>query len=100
MDLFGLVNVLSLARNRYTLVIVDEYSRYIWVYCLQTKDEALEMIINFVKKMEVLNDTRVKDIRNDQGTKFKNSTLISFFEEKKGVTKLFSSKNTTTKWNF
>ena len=58
MDLFGLVNVLSLVRKRYTLVIVDEFSRYTEVYFLQTKDEALEMIINFVKKMEFLNDTR------------------------------------------
>ena len=65
MDLFGPVNVSSLARKRYTLVIVDEYSRYTWVLFLQSKNEAPEIIINFVKKMEVLNDTKVKEIQSD-----------------------------------
>ena len=51
MDLFGPVNVMSLGRKRYTLVIVDEYSRYTWVHFLQTKDETPEMIISFIKKM-------------------------------------------------
>ena len=38
MDLFGPVNVLSLSRKRYALVMVDDFSRYTWVEFLSTKD--------------------------------------------------------------
>ena len=72
MDLFGLVNIMSLGRKRYTLVIVDEYSRFTWVHFVKTKDEAPDVIICFIKKMEVLNNTKVKAIRSDHGTQFSN----------------------------
>ena len=40
MDLFGPVNVMSISRKRYALVMVDDYSKYTWVLLLQSKDEA------------------------------------------------------------
>ena len=93
MDLFGPVNVMSLGRKRYTLVIVDEYLRFIWVHFLKTKDEAPKIIICFIKKMEVLNNAKVKAIRSDHGTEFKKSTLSNFFDET-GVSQNFSSVRT------
>ena len=39
-DLFGPVNVLSLSRKKYALVMVDDFSKYTWVLFLQSKDEA------------------------------------------------------------
>ncbi|KAJ9545288.1 hypothetical protein OSB04_024995 [Centaurea solstitialis] len=56
MDLFGPVNVQSIAGKKYTLVIVDEYSRYTWVFFLRSKSDAPEEIILFVRKMERLNN--------------------------------------------
>ncbi|GKA96115.1 retrovirus-related pol polyprotein from transposon TNT 1-94 [Tanacetum coccineum] len=40
MDLFGLSVVQSYGGNRYTLVIVDDYSRYTWTRFLKDKTEA------------------------------------------------------------
>nr|GEZ52513.1 retrovirus-related Pol polyprotein from transposon TNT 1-94 [Tanacetum cinerariifolium] len=37
--------------KRYVLVIVDDYSRYTWVYFLRSKDEAPEVIIKFQKRI-------------------------------------------------
>jgi len=34
LDLFGPVNVMSINKKRYALVIVDEYTRFTWVYLL------------------------------------------------------------------
>lgn len=48
MDLFGPVNVQSLARKRYALVMVDDYSRYTWEKFLETKDEAAQEIIDHI----------------------------------------------------
>ncbi|KAI3692626.1 hypothetical protein L6452_32446 [Arctium lappa] len=39
MDLFGPTNVMSIGKKSYYLVIVDDYSRFTWVYFLRTKDE-------------------------------------------------------------
>ena len=39
LDLFGPVNVMSIGKKRYTLVIVDEFSRFTWVYFIHRKDE-------------------------------------------------------------
>ncbi|KAJ9550966.1 hypothetical protein OSB04_015011 [Centaurea solstitialis] len=93
MDLFGPVNVQSIAGKKYTLVIVDEYSRYTWVFFLRSKSDAPEEIILFVRKMEKLNNLSVRSIRSDHGTEFKNSTLETFFD-RKGISQNFSSVRT------
>ncbi|KAJ9561416.1 hypothetical protein OSB04_006576 [Centaurea solstitialis] len=93
MDLFGPVNVQSIAGKKYTLVIVDEYSRYTWVFFLRSKSDAPKEIILFVRKMERLNNLTVRSIRSDHGTEFKNSTLETFFEQK-GISQNFSSVRT------
>ncbi|GJR93145.1 retrovirus-related pol polyprotein from transposon TNT 1-94 [Tanacetum coccineum] len=49
MDLCGPMRVESINGKKYILVIVDDYSRYTWVYFLRTKDEAPDMIIKFRK---------------------------------------------------
>ncbi|KAJ9544522.1 hypothetical protein OSB04_024229 [Centaurea solstitialis] len=93
MDLFGPVNVQSIAGKKYTLVIIDEYSRYTWVFFLRSKSDTPEEIILFVRKMERLNNLTVRSIRSDHGTEFKNSTLETFFDQK-GISQNFSSVRT------
>ncbi|KAJ9552883.1 hypothetical protein OSB04_016928 [Centaurea solstitialis] len=93
MDLFGPVNVQSIAGKKYTPVIVDEYSRYTWVFFFRSKSDAPEEIILFVRKMERLNNLTVRSIRSDHGTEFKNSTLETFFDQK-GISQNFSSVRT------
>ncbi|KAJ9545567.1 hypothetical protein OSB04_025274 [Centaurea solstitialis] len=93
MDLFGPANVQSIAGKKYTLVIVDEYSRYTWVFFLRSKSDAPEEIILFVRKMERLNNLTVRSIRSVHGTEFKNSTLETFFDQK-GISQNFSSVRT------
>ncbi|GJR28638.1 MAK10-like protein [Tanacetum coccineum] len=52
MDLCGPVRVESINGKKYILVIVDDYSRYTWVYFLRTKDEAPDMIIDFINQVQ------------------------------------------------
>ncbi|GJS49938.1 retrovirus-related pol polyprotein from transposon TNT 1-94 [Tanacetum coccineum] len=51
MDLCGPMRVASIIGKKYILVIVDDYSRYTWVYFLCTKDEAPDMIIDFINQV-------------------------------------------------
>ncbi|GJY73692.1 retrovirus-related pol polyprotein from transposon TNT 1-94 [Tanacetum coccineum] len=46
MDLCGSIRVESINEKKYILVIVDDYSRFIWVRFLRSKDEAPDAIIN------------------------------------------------------
>ncbi|GJS53349.1 retrovirus-related pol polyprotein from transposon TNT 1-94 [Tanacetum coccineum] len=93
MDLFGPISPMSINHEKYTLVIVDEYSRYTWVYFLRKKSQAPEMIMSFIRMVENQNDVKVKQIRTDNGTEFRNHELESFCDEK-GISQNFSSPYT------
>ncbi|GJQ93065.1 retrovirus-related pol polyprotein from transposon TNT 1-94 [Tanacetum coccineum] len=52
MNLCGPMRVESINDKKYILVIVDDYSRYMWIYFLRTKDKAPDMIINFINQVQ------------------------------------------------
>nr|GEZ86207.1 Gag-Pol polyprotein [Tanacetum cinerariifolium] len=54
MDLCGPMRIHSINGKRYVLVIVDDYSRYMWVHFLRSKDEAPEVIKTFLNRITVL----------------------------------------------
>nr|GEW64942.1 hypothetical protein [Tanacetum cinerariifolium] len=79
MDLCGPMRVVSINGKRYVLVIVDDYSRYTWVHFLRTKDEMLDVINNFLKKIYVRLQAPVIIVCIDNGTEFKNHVLKEYF---------------------
>ena len=93
MDLFGPVNIMSIAKKKYCLVIVDDFTRFTWTFFLHSKDEASQIIINHIKVVDNGTKWRVKKIRSDNGTEFKNSTMKNFCDEK-GITHTFSAPRT------
>nr|GEZ95595.1 hypothetical protein [Tanacetum cinerariifolium] len=52
MDLCGPMRVASINGKRYVLVIVDDYSRYIWTHFLRSKDETPEVLIDFLRLVQ------------------------------------------------
>ncbi|GKF92910.1 retrovirus-related pol polyprotein from transposon TNT 1-94, partial [Tanacetum coccineum] len=70
-----------------------KYSRYTWVFYLKKKSDATDCIMSFIKKMENLNEVKVKQLRSDNGTKFRNHTLEEFCDSK-GISQNFSSPYT------
>nr|GEU90168.1 retrovirus-related Pol polyprotein from transposon TNT 1-94 [Tanacetum cinerariifolium] len=80
MDLCGPMRIASINGKRYVLVIVDDYSCYTWVHFLRSKDEALEVIIKFLKRITILLQSPVIIIRTDNGTEFKNQMLKEYFD--------------------
>ncbi|GJZ97122.1 retrovirus-related pol polyprotein from transposon TNT 1-94 [Tanacetum coccineum] len=79
MDLCGPMRVASINGKKYILVIVDDYSRYTWVYFLRTKDEAPDMIINIINQVQRNLKAQILKIRTDNGIEFKNEKLWSFY---------------------
>ncbi|GJW76347.1 retrovirus-related pol polyprotein from transposon TNT 1-94 [Tanacetum coccineum] len=81
MDLCGPMRVASVNGKKYILIIVDDYSRFTWVKCLWSKDEAPDFIIKFLKMIQVWLKVPVRQIRTDNGTEFVNQTLREYYEK-------------------
>ncbi|GJW11643.1 putative ribonuclease H-like domain-containing protein [Tanacetum coccineum] len=93
MDLFGPINVKSLMKKSYCLVVTDDFSRFSWVFFLATKDETSRILKTFITEIENQLDHKVKVIRCDNGTEFKNSVMNQFCEMK-GIKREFSVART------
>jgi transposase InsO family protein len=92
-DLFGLIAYISIGGSKYFLVIVDDYSRFTWVFFLQEKSQTQETLKGFLRQAQNEFRLRIKKIRSDNGTEFKNSQIEGFLEDE-GIKHEFSSPYT------
>ena len=72
------MNVLSMGGKSYGFVIVDDYSRFTWVYFHAHKDEALLTFIRHCKKVQNEKGRTLINVRSDHGGEFKNHGFESF----------------------
>ncbi|GJS67268.1 putative ribonuclease H-like domain-containing protein [Tanacetum coccineum] len=77
----------------YCLVVTDDYSRFTWVFFLATKDETSGILKSFITGIGNLVDHKVKMIRCDNGTEFKNREINQFCKMK-GILRQFSVART------
>ncbi|KAD2805405.1 hypothetical protein E3N88_38782 [Mikania micrantha] len=89
MDLFGPVQIMSMAKKKYCLVIVDDYSKFVWTFFLHSKSEVAKAIINFVLYAEKQYSLSIKCVRSDNGTEFRNHLLDEFYQSK-GIQRQYS----------
>ncbi|GKA57688.1 retrovirus-related pol polyprotein from transposon TNT 1-94 [Tanacetum coccineum] len=80
MDLCGPMRVQTINGKKYILVIVDDFSRFTWVKFLRSKDETPEVVIKFLKQIQVGLNKTVRYIRTDNGTEFVNKDLTEYYE--------------------
>nr|GEW83611.1 putative ribonuclease H-like domain-containing protein [Tanacetum cinerariifolium] len=76
MDLFGPTSVRSINHKTYCLVITNGFSRFSWVYFLKSKDETTPILKDFIRQAVNQFNHKVKTIRSDNETEFKNNKLI------------------------
>ncbi|GJS23406.1 putative ribonuclease H-like domain-containing protein, partial [Tanacetum coccineum] len=93
MDLFGPTSVRSINHKTYCLVVTDDYSRFSWVFFLATKDETSGILKTFITGIENQINHKVKIIRCDNGTEFKNNDMNQFCGMK-GIKREFSVART------
>jgi hypothetical protein len=75
MDLFGLTSYKSIGGNLYCLVIVDDYSHYIWTLFLGDKSETPEIFKTFVRGDQREYNSLIVKIRSDNGSEFNNMNI-------------------------
>ncbi|GKB93902.1 putative ribonuclease H-like domain-containing protein [Tanacetum coccineum] len=90
MDLFGPTSVKSINHASYCLVITDDCTRFSWVFFLASKDKTSGILQNFIRQTENQLSHRVKIIRLDNGTEFKNRDMLEFCGNK-GIKQVYSN---------
>nr|GEV94455.1 putative ribonuclease H-like domain-containing protein [Tanacetum cinerariifolium] len=93
MNLFGPTFIKSLNKKSYYLVVTYDYSRLTWVFFLATKDETSPILKTFITGLENQLSLKVKVIRIDNGTEFKNNDLNQFCGMK-GIKREYSVSRT------
>ncbi|GJS18848.1 putative ribonuclease H-like domain-containing protein [Tanacetum coccineum] len=93
MDLFGPTSVRSINHKTYCLVITDDFSRFSWTFFLRTKDETSAILKDFIRQIENQLNQKVKTIRCDNGTEFKNRDINEFCGLK-GIKREYSNART------
>src|SRR3954468_1941668 len=92
-DLFGPPSHASLGGKKYCLVIVDDFSRYYWVYFFKLKSETQKTFIDFINLVQRQYNVPMLIIRSDNGTEFKNYTLNDFLSDE-GIKHQYSAAYT------
>nr|GEY77948.1 hypothetical protein [Tanacetum cinerariifolium] len=91
--LIGPTFVKSLNKKNYCLIVTDDYSKFTWVFFLATKDETSLLLKTFITGLENQLSLKVKVIKSDNETEFKNNDLNQFYGMK-GIKREFSVPRT------
>ena len=90
MDIVGPSRVRSMGGKWYVLVIVDNYSRYSWVFFLESKDQVFEHFRLLALRLNNEHPNCLKAICSDNGTEFRNASFDEFCLEH-GIDQQFSA---------
>ncbi|WVZ62734.1 hypothetical protein U9M48_012444 [Paspalum notatum var. saurae] len=83
-DLCGQINPPTPGGKRYFLLVVDDFSRYMWIELLSTKDQALYYLKKIKAVAESELGSKLKALRTDRGGEF-NSNLFTIFYDEAGI---------------
>jgi hypothetical protein len=78
MNTMDLSRVHSIGGKWYVIVIVDDYSRYSWVFFLESKDEIFEHFQSLTLRLNNEYPNCLKAICSDNEIELRNAFLISF----------------------
>lgn len=80
-DIWGPYSTPSVHGHKYFLTVIDDHSRYTWIYLMKSKAEASKILHIFVSLIQTQFDKRVKTIRSDNGSEF----IMTDFYASKGI---------------
>jgi transposase InsO family protein len=78
-DLCEMNGVLTKGGKRYFMTLIDDASRFCYVYLLKTKDDALDYFKIYKAEVENQLDRKIKRLRIDRGGKFFPKVFDDFY---------------------
>jgi len=79
-DLMGPVGQMSVSQHKYIMVIIDDYTRYAWVYFLKKKSHASDRLMEFFALVSRQFDAKVKKVRSRSRREFLSNALSAWFK--------------------
>nr|GEX41344.1 zinc finger, CCHC-type [Tanacetum cinerariifolium] len=92
-DLCGPITPPTPSGKKYIFLIVDDYSRYMWVYFLSTKDQAFDTFKEYKSIIEKELRTTLKMLRTDRGGEFASNEFIQYCKENRIARQLTAPTN-------
>ena len=92
-DVWGPTKTASLGGKHYFVTFVDDFSRRVLVYMLKSKDEVFETFLVWKKMVENQTGRKIKVLRYDNGTEYRNDQFSIFFK-KEGISRHFTVRDT------
>jgi transposase InsO family protein len=80
-DICGPISPPTPSKNRYFLLLVDDYSRYMWICLLTTKDAAAEAIKRVQAAAERKSRQKLKALRTDRRGEFAAVDFVKYCAE-------------------
>lgn len=81
-DVCGSFKTAGLNGERYFVTFIDDYSKIAKVYCIKSKDEVFDCLVQFINESENLTGKKVKILRCDNGKEYINNRFNKFAKEK------------------
>ena len=79
-DVCGKMGSKSIGGAEYFVTFVDDFTHYIWVYPLKTKDQVFERFQEWKKQVENLSDWKLKVLRTDNGGEYISGKVEVFLK--------------------
>lgn len=80
-DLCGPISPATAGGNKFFFLLVDDFSRTMWVYLIKSKNDALGIFKKFRAQVEDGAEKKVKVFRSDRGGEFTSKEFVSYCEE-------------------
>lgn len=77
-DICGQISPSTLGGSHYFLLIVDDYSRLMWVALLKNKSDAFRELKHFKTLAEAEKNTKIKCLRSSKGGEFVSNEFTDF----------------------
>ncbi|GJV67699.1 putative RNA-directed DNA polymerase [Tanacetum coccineum] len=81
LDVWGPYKVQSREGYKYFLIVVDNFTRAVWVFLLRGKVEVFQNIVTFFNLVKNQFNKSIKTFRSDNGTKFINLNMERFCKD-------------------
>ena len=76
-------HVKSFCSAHYFFSVVDDASRVVWVYLMKEKSEASQLVKIFYSVVHTQFETKVKNVRSDNGSEFAYGLMKKFYGEQR-----------------
>uniref|UniRef100_A0A151UDP3 Retrovirus-related Pol polyprotein from transposon TNT 1-94 n=1 Tax=Cajanus cajan TaxID=3821 RepID=A0A151UDP3_CAJCA len=93
-DVWGSAPTPTMGGCRYFVILIDDFSRFTWIYLMKSRSEIPQIYINFATMIRTQFSKCIKTFRRDNASEYRDSKLLHFLAEQ-GTTSEFSCPGTS-----